>query len=251
MTTDSAGSPLAQVLIDHALSGLAERRSMPDTSPWRLRFNTIHATLRERITLLTYPPGTRLDLDGLAEEFKVSRTPIRNVLQRLERDGLVLTRHGVGTTVTEVDLNHVREAMLLRMHLAEMIGNIQPRLPDQETLDLIETLPVEIRRLHGTEDHWEYVRIDLRLHECTSTLIGSDLFLQIYDELFFRTVRMWYALLPHMDWTTEVNTFTDHIERTRGAMRRGDTKAVGLITRNAVSTSLFRLDDHFVKASYL
>ena len=107
---------------------------MPDTSPWRLRFNTIHATLRERITLLTYPPGTRLDLDGLAEEFKVSRTPIRNVLQRLERDGLVLTRHGVGTTVTEVDLNHVREAMLLRMHLAEMIGNIQPRLPDQETL---------------------------------------------------------------------------------------------------------------------
>jgi len=218
-----------------------------DTSPWRQRFNTIHATLRERITLLTYPPGTRLDLDDLASEFGVSRTPIRNVLQRLERDGLVLTRHGVGTTVTEIDLDHVREATLLRMHLAEMIGSIHPRPPDQKTLDVVGTLPDRIRRLRKDRDHKEYVRIDLRLHQCTAILIGSDLFLRMYDELFFRTVRMWYSILPLMDWETEVNTFTDHIVLTGGALRRGDIRSVGLITRNAISAGLFRLDEHLIE----
>ncbi|MCP5072716.1 MAG: GntR family transcriptional regulator [Rhodobacteraceae bacterium] len=221
-----------------------EHAKLIDTSPWRRRFNTIHATLRDRIVLLTYPPGTRLDLDSLSDEFGVSRTPIRNVLQRLERDGLVLTRHGVGTTVTEVDLDRVRDATLLRMHLAEMIGAIHPRQPDQETLNLIDTLAEHVRGLHEREDYSEYVRINLRLHQCTSTLIGSEIFLRLYDELFFRTVRMWYSILPLMDWSTEANSFTDHIELTRSAMIRGDVRAVGLITRNAVSAGLFRLDDH-------
>lgn len=226
----------------------AQREPAPtDTSPWRQRFNTIHTTLRERITLLTYPPGTRLDLDGLAEEFEVSRTPIRSVLQRLENDGLVLTRHGVGTTVAEVELDRVREATLLRLHLAEMIGSIHPRLPDQTTLQLIEALPARIRRLRRKQDYHEYVRIDLRLHQCTSTLIGSELFLRMYDELFFRTVRMWYSVLPLLDWETEVSTFTDHIELTRGAIRRGDIRAVGLITRNAISAGLFRLDEQLAE----
>ena len=45
-----------------------------------------------------------------------------------------------------------------------------------------------------------------------------------------------------MDWKSEVHSFTDHIDLTCGAMRRGDVKAVGLIARNAISSGLFRMD---------
>lgn len=234
--------PLKKWSIHDPQSGQASGRSK-DTSPWRRRFDTIHATLRERITLLTYPPSTRLDIDRLAHEFGVSRTPIRNVLQRLERDGLVLTRHGVGTMVTEIDLTQVREATLLRMHLAEMIGAIHPLPPSQAAMELIESLPDQIRHLQMNKDYQDHVRIDMRLHQCTSTLIGSDLFLQTYDELFFRAVRMYHTILPLLDWDTEIDTLKEHIILTRNAMRRGDIKAVGLITRNAISTGLFRLDE--------
>lgn len=213
-----------------------------DQSPWRLRFAQIHNVLRERITLLTYPPGTRLDLDRLAAEFEVSRTPIRTVLQRLEHEGLVHTRHGVGTAVAEVDFDHIREATLLRMHLAQVIGSLNPRPPDQAALDVIDKLPARIRGLMARQDHEEYVRIDLRLHQCITNQIGNELLLRTYDELFFQTVRMWYSYLPLMHWETEVSSFTDHIELTRGAMHRGDVKAVGLITRNAISSGLFRMD---------
>ncbi len=214
-----------------------------DTSPWRQRFSVLHETLRERITLLTYPPGTRLDLDQLAREFNVSRTPIRNVLQRLERDGLVNTRHGVGTMVADVDFGEVREATILRTHIAEMIGSINPQPPDQQALEIMETLPARIRSILKHPDQEEYVRIDLHLHQCLSSLIGSALFLRLYDELFFRTVRMWFTILPLMDWETEVNSFTDHIVLTQGAMRRGDLRSVGLISRNAISAGMFRVDE--------
>src|SRR3546814_17250695 len=61
----------------------------------RVRSEAVHREIRERICLLGYPPGSRLSEDALALEFGVSRTPIRQVLHRLEFEGLVESRHGV------------------------------------------------------------------------------------------------------------------------------------------------------------
>jgi DNA-binding GntR family transcriptional regulator len=58
------------------------------------RFQRIYKAIRERICLLEYAPGTVLNEGQLADEFEVSRTPIRNVLQRLNYEGLLKTRNG-------------------------------------------------------------------------------------------------------------------------------------------------------------
>ncbi len=48
-----------------------------------------------------YPPGSRLDLEALAQEFDCSRTPIREALQQLEASGLVQVLPKRGTYVSE------------------------------------------------------------------------------------------------------------------------------------------------------
>jgi len=68
--------------------------------PLRRRFWWIHKRMREAIALHKYPPGTRLD---------VSRTPVRAILQWREHEGLVITRHGIGTIVTEIHFERLRE----------------------------------------------------------------------------------------------------------------------------------------------
>ena len=68
------------------------------------RHSRIYSTIRERISLLEYPPSTVIGENELAKEFGVSRTPIRSVLQRLNFEGLVDIRNGVGTVVTDIDL---------------------------------------------------------------------------------------------------------------------------------------------------
>ena len=47
------------------------------------RFDRIYREIRQRICLLECQPGTLLNEGLLAEEFGVSRTPVRNVLLRL------------------------------------------------------------------------------------------------------------------------------------------------------------------------
>ncbi len=104
------------------------------------RFDRIYRILRDRICLLDYPPGTRLSEEELAKEFATSRTPVRRVLGRLESEGLVEARHGVGTIVTDVELEDVAQVYHLRMELAVLIGRLSPIARTQDDLRRIRTL---------------------------------------------------------------------------------------------------------------
>lgn len=222
---------------------LSKETLLRDTSPWRKRFTIIYSTLRERITTLHFPPGARLDIDALALEFNVSRTPIRSVLQRLEHEGLAIARHGVGTMVTEIDIEHVRRTMQLRIHLAELVGSLNPIQPGKELLDELKELRdechIKARRL--TPEN--FASIDIRLHGFKCQLIGNEVLRDIYDELYHRTTRLWFSLLPKLDQTVEFNQVIDDVQQTLDALRRGDVAAVGFITRNFNSAGLYRIDE--------
>jgi DNA-binding GntR family transcriptional regulator len=226
-----------------AIKGESAADDGTKATPSRRRFLAIHRVMRERIALLTYPPGMRLDVDQLAEEFDVSRTPIRTVLQRLEYQGLVATKHGVGTTVTEVDFEHLREATEFRMRLAELIGELQPLPPSRAAIERLVTARADCVALLGRPDLEAFGRTDICLHEAVCSVIGHSLLRQSYDELYYRTVRMWVYFLPKLDWDEEVTLFLGDIDAVLRALQRDDPRGVGFEIRNAVSAALYRLSE--------
>lgn len=60
----------------------------------------IYAALSKRIGDGTYPPGSRLNVGLLADEFEVTRTTIGKSVRLLEADGLVELFKGLGWYVT-------------------------------------------------------------------------------------------------------------------------------------------------------
>lgn len=61
------------------------------------------------------PPGSRLVMDTLAERLEISRTPVRDALRRLEREGLVEPTGRKGYTVraiADTDLEHLYESRI-------------------------------------------------------------------------------------------------------------------------------------------
>jgi len=216
--------------------------SEADDSPWRQRFDAIYKVLRRRIVLLDYQPGTRLDVDALASEFDVSRTPVRSVIQQLENEGLAVTRHGVGTAVTDVDVEQVRDVWLFRIQLAEVIGRLSPRPGRVAIVDHLDKLHDVCAGLTRNTPLRDFAAVDIRLHDFKCHLIGNAQLRRTYDEMYYRSVRAWFQILPKLDFDAERSALMCDISQTAGAVRRGDVAAVGFITRNAVSDGLFRMD---------
>lgn len=65
-------------------------------------------TLKSRILTLALPPGAPLDEASTAAEFGISRTPFREVLQRLSGEGFIEIEDHRGATVSPMDLPRMR-----------------------------------------------------------------------------------------------------------------------------------------------
>lgn len=82
------------------------QKSKLEIAPGRSRAlgsQVVYAALRQAIIELELEPGSPLDEVGLSEQFRMSRTPIREALVRLSSDGLVTTLPNRTTIVTPID----------------------------------------------------------------------------------------------------------------------------------------------------
>jgi len=89
--------------------------------------NQVYEELREAILKARLRPGTHLREQDLASNFRVSRTPIREALRQLERDGLVRLIPHVGAQVQEVSLQDLMEILEFRRCLEPYTARIAAR----------------------------------------------------------------------------------------------------------------------------
>ncbi len=220
----------------------SEARSGRETSGDR--HNRIYRTIRERISLLIYPPNSVIGETELAGEFKVSRTPIRRVLQRLHFEGLVDIRTGVGTVVTDIDLKTMKEVYDLRMYLTELSAELSPSEIEAVHIDAMENLLVRAENLHGRRDAMGYARLCNDLHELLISLIGSVPLREISDNLYYRSARIWISMLPNLDWNQIVTDQVLETSEMLAAMKRNDLRGMVQVRRFYLHCVLTRISDY-------
>jgi DNA-binding GntR family transcriptional regulator len=204
----------------------------------------IYREIRERICLLQYPPGMALKEKELADEYGVSRTPIRGILQRLEFEGLVSGDFGSNSIVTFVDIKSLKQVYALRLRLAEIVGELAvPRV----SVEHIEALDCLLEKFGGMRDQYDPVqlaRLYNAFHEEMLALIGNLPLRQIWDQLFHQTARVWLQILPELDWAEEVNTICGEITDVIEALQRNDMPAMAKVRRDHMSMLLRRINDY-------
>ncbi|MEU4837548.1 GntR family transcriptional regulator [Nocardia testacea] len=77
--------------------------------------DALYRTLRERIVTGVYSPGQRMSQEQLATELDVSRTPLREALQRLEADSLVVAHANRGMYVAPLVNSETEQSYALRL----------------------------------------------------------------------------------------------------------------------------------------
>ncbi|MCR8725264.1 GntR family transcriptional regulator [Frigidibacter sp. ROC022] len=95
-----------------------------------------------------YRPGDRLVEVELAERFGVSRTPIREALQRLETQSM-LTRDGRSLIVASLDHNQMAELYVVRAELEGLAARLAARHATPEEIRVLAEMVAEDRALLG------------------------------------------------------------------------------------------------------
>lgn len=130
-----------------------------------------------------YPPGEVLSQEKLADELGVSRTPIREALLNLERDGFVKIEPCVGTIVNHFQPKDLLDIYTIRFELEPLairlaFNNIGPREIEKLRANIAESQS----RLEA-EDFIGSIELNREFHRMIYQYSNNDYLMQILTDL--------------------------------------------------------------------
>ncbi len=138
--------------------------------------------LANRIINRKLPAGVKLIEDQLAEDLGISRTPIREALNRLAQDGLIELVPRKGAQVSRLKAKDVEEIYELRKLLEGFAAEKATALIKKEELSEIKEL-VE-KSESSSERRLEYfLKVDLKLHNLIISRCGNSRLIKILKSL--------------------------------------------------------------------
>lgn len=119
--------------------------------------------LRRRIVRGELDQGDRLTEEGVAEEFGVSRGPVRDAVSLLVNEGLVETRRPRGIYVRGLTLDDIEQLYSLRAAL-EQLAVRRAMAADRTDWRGVERLVEQMEAAAETGDHAAFYRADVEFH---------------------------------------------------------------------------------------
>lgn len=135
----------------------------------------IAAELRSRIIQGVLVPGTRIRQEEIAEEFGVSRLPIRETLRILESSGLVTLVASTGAWVSALDLDECREIYLMRERLEPLL--LRMAMPSHTAESFIE-FEASAQRVEAATSAGEFLECD---HDFHRALMAGPTTIRLHD----------------------------------------------------------------------
>jgi DNA-binding GntR family transcriptional regulator len=123
----------------------------------------VYEVLYERIVQGRYPPGLRMTQDELADELKTSRTPLREALNRLQANGLLVANNNRGMEVSQVRYEQTEQLYAVRLLVEPAsIVALVPDLPQSDIAAMSRALDEMEVAGHATQ---AYQAAHLKFHD--------------------------------------------------------------------------------------
>jgi DNA-binding GntR family transcriptional regulator len=191
----------------------------------RLLHNNIFETLRDRIVFGQYPPGMSLSEKDLCREFNVSRTPLREAMQKLVDLKLVNVIPRFGTHVTPIDIQEIRSAFEVKIKLEGLTGELAAERIEPDQLEALDGLIKEAARGDQMEEnrrHSGMIEIDSRFHTIVHQAAQNPILEEFLNNLHYRCARLWNSALNDVVPNEEI---IGQLQSVYHALRRKDPES--------------------------
>jgi DNA-binding GntR family transcriptional regulator len=193
--------------------------------------------IREGIITTRIKPGERLKEKELMDTYGIGRTPLREIAFQLRQEGLLEIIPKVGTHVTQIEIQEIRNVIEVRRWMEQLVGRLATERITAEQLTELKGIIDAVDRLTtaGSVEVDALNRYDIRFHNILYQASGNQELQEILPRLMSKMTRFWYYL------GFQATEFLGHFDDLRGllsALEKRDATGV----QRALDIHL----DHFV-----
>ena len=142
--------------------------------------------LREQIVQGVFRPGQQVNESVLAVQLNTSRGPIREALQRLSQEGILINKRNRGVFVRELTSEDIREIYAVRQALESTAAEELLAGPSETIEETCSVLDETLREMakHVAVSNWrEIARLDMQFHTSFVTGSGNSRLIRSYKTL--------------------------------------------------------------------
>jgi DNA-binding GntR family transcriptional regulator len=166
--------------------------SSPDVR-FRTKQEYVYQSLRGAIMRGELSPGQRLVIDDIARRLEVSAIPIREALQSLQAEGLVVSAPHVGATVASISQDEVHEVFAIMEGLETVaVREAAARLTPEQGQSL-QAIVLEMDTAVGSQEYERWAEMNGKLHRS----IGEVAAMPLLREMTDRALSRWERLRRH------------------------------------------------------
>ena len=201
----------------------------------------VYDNLKARIINGELRPGTRLREEDLSAEMNISRAPIREALNMLERDGFTTIVPRKGAIVAEVMKEDIR-------YIWEMRALLEPYAARLSTQNIPEVKITELKKnlltvLDHPDDMARYVNSDLEVHELLVDYLENRFLKSTLQNMKAHSLRLRWAAEYDNEETQEIivkESTREHLEIVEALETRNE-EMVYQVVKKHVENSAERL----------
>jgi len=194
--------------------------------------------LRQLIVNRALSPGERLVQSELAEQFGVSRTPIREALHKLASDGLITLSPHKGASVADFSLSDLEGIYSIRIAIEGYGAFLAAKRITDQDLDSLAVLLDRMREVFLEGDRWRLLEVNREFYAVLYAIAGQP---RLYD-LIMKHLDM-ADLYRRMAFAIDHyyrHTVADHEELLESLEKR-DPEAAERISRTQLENTLTSL----------
>lgn len=148
--------------------------------------------LEEMIVTLRLAPGEVLSEAELAKKLKIGRTPIREALQRLAREGLVSILPWRGVLVSEINVKTQLQLLEVRREVEGLMARLAASRATDEERSWFHKLAEALDQVAAEKDAILFIQLDRQLNMLWSRAARNDFIAKSMSLMQGLSRRFWY-----------------------------------------------------------
>lgn len=171
----------------------------------RLSKDNTYEALKQKIIDSELEPNQAVNEESLAALLGVSRTPLREAIQRLENEDFLIRQPNGRLRVASISVKEVEEVFLIRSMLEGYIARSAARNATDRDIQNLTTLMAQIRHSFQLGNKQDFVSYGFEFHDYLYQISQLTTFEKVLNQLRGHSLRYCRYVSIHGDWNTQAD----------------------------------------------